>query len=823
MRFENPWLLLAIPLVVVFAALALAAIERKVRRLGGFANETVLAASGAWGARARLRERARVLLLSGGLALIAVAAARPQWGRIERGEMRRGASLLIALDVSRSMLAEDVRPNRLERAKVDILDLIGDLHGDRAGLLAFRGKGVMLCPLTSDYAFLRQAVDGVSVESAPRGETDIADALEKSLAALEISGDDNCAIVLISDGEDLAGRAQRAAAKAAERSIPIFAVGIGDPGGTDVPAADGTGVMKFGGREVKSRLEEGTLRELAKTTGGAYIPLATSGTASTTLGAIYRQHLSRLAKKEYEERLENGYVERYQIFLIAGLVLAMLAAGLSAGRLAGVRKAAAVLAVLVLTAQATGAETADEKPVAVGAKMKTRDARTAYNAAVESYLAGDYTNAAAVLLPLTARRDMPEAAELFGAAEFALANDEGIATNLVERIAHLESAAMAFQQSIASGGKKKDAMARNMARASASLPELREQARQAELQAKYGSIPLPVLLQQMMDRQREISAGAAAAATNGNAQARIDACEALAALQREICDKNVLVAKALDEAAKGATNEEARAALTMLRQQMGSALDGTLAALEDVESGAVGKSEQSGVALLQAWMPLAEPPGTLREAMLCETNAITAADKPRWGNAGDGTVALAAMRQYANTFPQWAEERIKQDEQRRAQSGDTNAPSFTQENIEKIMPLLESVLFVMEDSEKFDDDESKRIEGAKESMALLEEIAALMPKDDNEKQNNENQQQSGENEQQDEQQDNQQNDERQKQQTQQDEKEREQEEKQAEEEKPLPEEVAEALRRALQREREHEAEKQKQRREAPLSPNTRDW
>ncbi|MBR3086546.1 MAG: VWA domain-containing protein, partial [Kiritimatiellae bacterium] len=229
MRFLHPWLLLAIPPVIVAGLAASMILTRRARRLALLANAEVLRRAGfARAGAAGFAERLRTCLLTGGLVILSLAAARPQWGRSDFKVASRGASLLIALDVSRSMLAADVHPNRLERAKADILDLIGDLRGDRAGLLAFRGRGVMLCPLTADYAFLRQAIDGVSVDSAPRGETDIADAIEKCLEALATSAEDNCAIVLISDGEDLAGRAAKAAAKAAARNIPIFTVGIGD-------------------------------------------------------------------------------------------------------------------------------------------------------------------------------------------------------------------------------------------------------------------------------------------------------------------------------------------------------------------------------------------------------------------------------------------------------------------------------------------------------------------------------------------------------------------------------------------------------------------
>ena len=121
----------------------------------------------------------QLALVAAGLILCVLAAARPQWGMREETVYQRGRDLVIALDVSRSMLASDVRPNRLQRAKADLMDLIKELRGDRAALIAFRRKAVLLCPLTTDYAYLRQALEAADVDAAPRGETDIGDAIEE--------------------------------------------------------------------------------------------------------------------------------------------------------------------------------------------------------------------------------------------------------------------------------------------------------------------------------------------------------------------------------------------------------------------------------------------------------------------------------------------------------------------------------------------------------------------------------------------------------------------------------------------------------------------
>ena len=269
-----------------------------------------------------------------GLFLSLFAASRPQWGKSMEKTVTRARNVVIAIDVSRSMLAEDVRPNRLERAKADVADLIDSLEGDRCALVAFRRTGVAVCPLTTDHGYLRSALERMSPESAPRGETDLGSAIRTALATLDPAADDHNAIILISDGGGLRGEALKNAEAARKRGIPIFTVGIGDPKrGATIPSEDGRGVVKFDGKPVTVKLEESALDAIAKASGGSYVPLATAGTAETTLGAIYRRRLRQIALMEQNEE-ESRLGERYQFFLIPGLVLLIIGACLSKGRFA---------------------------------------------------------------------------------------------------------------------------------------------------------------------------------------------------------------------------------------------------------------------------------------------------------------------------------------------------------------------------------------------------------------------------------------------------------------------------------------------------------
>ena len=168
-------------------------------------------------------------------------------------------------------------------------------------------------------------------ESAPRGETDLGSAIRAALGALDPAADDHNAIILISDGGDLRGEALKNAEAARKRGIPIFTVGIGDPKrGATIPSEDGRGVMKFDGKPVTVKLEESALKAIAVAAKGTYVPLATAGTAETTLGAIYRRHLRQVATMEQNEE-EARLGERYQIFLVPGLVLLLVGAALSKG------------------------------------------------------------------------------------------------------------------------------------------------------------------------------------------------------------------------------------------------------------------------------------------------------------------------------------------------------------------------------------------------------------------------------------------------------------------------------------------------------------
>ncbi len=332
LQFENPEILFILWLVPAVGSWWYAANRRRQTALEKFMSydmrkklcPSVNSARFGW----------QSALMLAGCFLVLVSAARPKWGMKEELVYSRGRDLMIALDVSRSMLANEVHPNRLERAKTDILDLVRELKGDRAGLLAFRHKAVLLCPLTTDYAYLKYALDAVDIGSAPRGETDIGDAIIKALDSFENDNAAHKAIILISDGEDLSDRAIDAANTAAERNIPIFTIGLGSRQGSRIPTQDKSNPYSmYKGQAVITKLNHETLYQIAKITGGSYVPVETASMTSTTLGTLYRNHLRNILAQDLEESLQRRHIERYQLFLLPGILLILAGTFLSRGRL----------------------------------------------------------------------------------------------------------------------------------------------------------------------------------------------------------------------------------------------------------------------------------------------------------------------------------------------------------------------------------------------------------------------------------------------------------------------------------------------------------
>ena len=260
-------------------------------------------------------------------ACLTLALMRPQWGETLVESQRASAEIMVLLDVSRSMLAEDVAPNRLGRAKADLRDLLTLLDGDRVGLIAFAGRAAVLSPLTPDLGFVRLAIDDAGPHSVGRGGTRLEEPIRKALAGFGERGGAARSILLITDGEDHDSFPREAAQAAAERGIRIIAIGFGSERGSPIRITDPrTGARQLvrdgDGKVVQTRLDGELLRDMALATEGAYIP---AGTGVLDLGAIHERHIAPLTRERADGVLRTARHELYPWALLPGL-LALLGA-----------------------------------------------------------------------------------------------------------------------------------------------------------------------------------------------------------------------------------------------------------------------------------------------------------------------------------------------------------------------------------------------------------------------------------------------------------------------------------------------------------------
>lgn len=270
------------------------------------------------------RKMVKIMLVTAAMVLGLSALARPQWG-FEWEEVKRvGLDMLIAVDTSKSMLARDVKPNRLERSKFAIKDLTRKLGGDRIGLIAFAGSSFLQCPLTIDYNGFLLALDDLTVGTIPRGGTSISTAIREAVNIFQGPEKKFKVLVIITDGEDLEGDALTAANDAVAHGIKIYCVGVGTTEGELIQVAGqaGTSILEdLSGNAVKTRLNEDLLKRIALATGGSYVH-ATQ--ADFGLVRLYEESISKLEKRDIESKMQRHYHERYQYLLSLAILLLFL-------------------------------------------------------------------------------------------------------------------------------------------------------------------------------------------------------------------------------------------------------------------------------------------------------------------------------------------------------------------------------------------------------------------------------------------------------------------------------------------------------------------
>ena len=321
-HFAEPrWLWLAAVAPVLLALLHRRAARGRREQLARMASPhfvTELTAS-----HSPARRRFKNLLLLAAFAFAGLALARPQWGSVESSQKWVGEDVVFVLDCSRSMLASDVAPNRLQRAKFSILDFVQRQSHGRVGLIAFAGSAFIQCPLTFDYDAFDETLLSVDENVMPIPGTDIGRALNEASHAMDRNARRKM-IVRVTDGEDLEKSGVAAAKSLATNGVVVFTIGVGTPAGKEIQYANAAGQPELlrdaKGEIVRSRLDEQTLREIAHATGGSYYPLGTLGDGLNQI----RSAIHRLDSADGTRQSAQNGVDHFHLPLAIALALVIV-------------------------------------------------------------------------------------------------------------------------------------------------------------------------------------------------------------------------------------------------------------------------------------------------------------------------------------------------------------------------------------------------------------------------------------------------------------------------------------------------------------------
>jgi Ca-activated chloride channel family protein len=393
MRFAYPQMLWLLAVVGMLLALFLVwAWRRKQSLISSFVHHRLLPRL--TGDVSRTRQKVRLALLGVATFCALLALARPQWGFEWEEARQRGLDVVVALDVSKSMLAEDVRPNRLVRAKLAALDLARLTRSDRVALVPFAGIAYVQCPLTLDFEAFRQNVDVLDVNLMPQGGTAMARAIGTAQSAFKDAGDNDKVLVILSDGEDHDEGALKAARDAARAGLRFFTVGVGTPEGDLLREPDRDGSLAYlkdpQGNVVQSRLNESLLQQIAREGDGFYLPLRDAGAIET----LYEQGLAHLSRSDQATRLIRRFNERFHWPLGVAAALLLIELFLSE-RVRTSRRPRTPAPVAKLVSKAAAA-------ILVCAALPSLDASSVR--ALKQYEAGNYDEAQAAYEKLLQRK-----------------------------------------------------------------------------------------------------------------------------------------------------------------------------------------------------------------------------------------------------------------------------------------------------------------------------------------------------------------------------------------------------------------------------------
>ncbi|UCD94621.1 MAG: VWA domain-containing protein [Candidatus Zixiibacteriota bacterium] len=331
MRFAAPENLALIGIIVTLAIFFAWAINRKKKILSRFGDIFLLLKTSPQISFARQGGKAAILLVGG--FFIVLTLSQLQCGTHMEMMKREGIDIIVAIDVSNSMLAEDMKPNRISKATQEVRGILDRLQGDRIGLVAFAGEAFIQCPLTLDYSAAEIFLDVIDVGLIPQQGTAVGDAVRKAMEAFETKERKHKVLILLTDGEDHNTEPIKAAEEARKQGIKIFPIGIGSPVGEPIPMYNRQG-QRVGykkdnsGEVIVTTLDEMTLQKVALATGGKYY----HGTAGEMeLDKVYDE-ISKMEKKELEGKLMMQYEDRFQYPLFLAIVLIVLEAFISEKR-----------------------------------------------------------------------------------------------------------------------------------------------------------------------------------------------------------------------------------------------------------------------------------------------------------------------------------------------------------------------------------------------------------------------------------------------------------------------------------------------------------
>ncbi len=315
LRFEDPiylYLLLAIPILFLLRVVNWRLRRRKLQALGDYEllREMMPDVS-------KYRPAVKFWLLLGAYAILVVMLARPQMGSKISREKRNGIEAIICVDISNSMLAQDVVPSRLDKSKMLVENLIDNFTNDKIGLVVFAGDAFVQLPITSDYVSAKMFLSNIDPSLIATQGTDIARAVDIATKSFTKQGNVGRAIIIITDGEDHEGGAKEAAAEARKRGINVFVLGVGDPKGSPIPMANGGYMTDSRGETVMSALNTQMCREIAAAGSGTYIHVDNTSDAQESLN----ESLAKLQRGETESVIYSEFDEQFQAFGILAILL----------------------------------------------------------------------------------------------------------------------------------------------------------------------------------------------------------------------------------------------------------------------------------------------------------------------------------------------------------------------------------------------------------------------------------------------------------------------------------------------------------------------